>query len=678
MNRKSLRSPLRPGSPLDALPAGAYTVARPLLFCTGAPMRLAALALMLAASPSLAADKVPVLIDTDIGSDVDDAFALASAVASPEIDLVGVTTVGTAPDDRAWLVCRFLTQVGLKNVPVAIGGEPPEKTGIDGQIQYRRHPAVVFGRTLKPVKEPAHELMAKLARQHDGKLAVVCLGPLTNVARFMKEHPDEAKKVKRFVVMGGSIAVGYDGKPKPEPEWNIKCDVPAAKAVFAAGYPLSVVPLDATAIVALEKPAREKLFSAHTMLTWQVQNLYELWDKETPVLFDPVAVAAAVTEKHLALKPMRIEVGDTGMTLAKDGKPNATVATAIKANEFVTWYVDRVRSFGAETLPKKPGNASKLIEPGGFPVRVHVAEDYDTDIEKRWWMCGKAEAKDVRPGGVRAQRAVLTQDFDDKQGDTATMYRAVIFNPVPGPPTGSNTRLRFSYKLTGTDTIRVQLYSLTNGYHRYLSVSGLEQGKWAEGCVDLTQMRRPDGTGGPLAADERVDDVQFYVDPRAELLVDDIVLYDAAAKDEKRPFPKRVAFTAWFDTGKQGKEWPGDFEIVDHEKPRTGKAAKSVKGPGGDPRIRIGMRGARRLDAVTELGFKYRLTGAGAIKLELRSKGKPVPGTQATIFLHRDKWGDATAAFKLTGKEVADEIVFLPPDGTELLVDDVLLYTPGG
>src|SRR5207248_1588015 len=96
------------------------------------------------------------------------------------------------------------------------------------------------------------------------------------------------------------------------------------------------------------------------------------------------------------------------------------------------------------------------------------------------------------------------------QGDTTTVYRAVIFNPVPGPPMGSNTRLRFKYKLTGTDTIRVQLYSLTNGYHRYLSVSGLEQGKWLDGCVDMTQMRRPDGSGGPLAKDERIDDIQFY------------------------------------------------------------------------------------------------------------------------------------------------------------------------
>ena len=505
---------------------------------------------------------------------------------------------GTAAGDRAWLVCRFLTQITGKKKPeelppVAIGGAPPEKTEIDWQIQYRRHPAAIFNRTSKPVKEPAHELMAKLAKQHDGKLVVVCLGPLTNVAKFIKECPEEAKKVQRFVVMGGSVAVGYDSAPKPEPEWNIKCDIPAAKAVFTSGLSLTVIPLDATATVKVEKAAREKLFSAHTMLTSQVQNLYELWDKETPVLFDPVAVAAVFSDKFLTFKDLRLEVDDKGMTLAKEGKANCRVATAIKGNEFVEWYVDRVRAFGTESLPEKPKNASKLIDPGMFPAKVHVAEDYDTNIEKRWWMCGKAEVKDVRPGGVRAQRAVLTQDFDDRQGNMKTMDRAVIFNPVPGPPMGPNTRLRFSYKLTGTDTIRVQLYSLTNGYHRYLSVSGLVQGKWAEGCVDMTQMRRPDGTGGSLSSDERIDDIQFYIDPRAELLIDDIILYEAATTDEKRPFPKRIVFTAWFDTGKQGKEWPGDFEIVAHEKPRTWKYAKSVKGPDNEQIIRLGMRFAK-------------------------------------------------------------------------------------
>jgi inosine-uridine nucleoside N-ribohydrolase len=632
--------------------------------------------------------KVPVIIDTDIGSDVDDAFALALAVASPEFDVLAVTTVGGGnewdpyvgqrkdrDDHRAWLVCRFLTQVGVKNVPVAAGADPQPKLPIDGQIQYRRHPAAIYNRTMKPVPESAVELMARVLKERDG-VTIIALGPLTNVARLLKDQPDAVKRIDRIVLMGGSVAVGYDGTPKPEPEWNVKSDVAAAKAVFAAGIPLTVVPLDATSTVRLEKRQREAIFEAHTPLTWQVQNLYELWGRDTPVMFDPVTVWAAMDERILTMKELRLEVDDAGMTVAKEGKPNARVAVGINAEVFLLQFVERLRSYGHPTLPKPPGNPSKLIEPGNFPARVHAFEDYDTDVEKRWWMCGKLETKDVPAPGGRACRAVLTQDFDDKQGDTATTYRAVIFNPVPGPPMGPNTRLRFKYKLTGTDTIRVQLYSLSNGYHRYLSVSGLEQGKWLDGCVDMTQMRRPDGTGGPLAADERIDDVQFYVDPRAELLIDDVMLYDATAAGETRPFPKRVLFTGWFDTGKQGKEWPGDFAIVDHEKPRTWKAAKSVPGPEGKPWVRLDIRGERRLDAKTELRFKYRLSETAEVMIELynRKAGKVLAGH--TVKLPKGNWGEATVPFAPPADALVDEIRFRLPSG-ELLLDDVLLYTPG-
>src|SRR5262245_10077993 len=307
---------------------------------------------LIAASAFAQSDKRPVLIDTDIGGDIDDAFALALAVASPEIELVGVTTVGKGDkrdpyvryistdrdEDRAWLVCRFLTQVGLKDIPVAAGAEPQPKLPIDWQIQYRRHPAAVYNRTLKPVKESAAELMTKLAKARDD-LTIVALGPLTNVARFIKEQPEAAKRVKELVIMGGSIAVGYDGKPKPEPEWNFKADIAAAKAVLASGLRITLVPLDATANVKLDKQQRERLFSARTPLTYQLQNLYELWDKETPILFDPVAVRVVFGHKMLIGKRMGISVDDAGMTIADENKSDIRVMIGSKADELVEWYV---------------------------------------------------------------------------------------------------------------------------------------------------------------------------------------------------------------------------------------------------------------------------------------------------------------------------------------------------
>src|SRR5690606_27896799 len=118
-------------------------------------------------------------------------------------------------------------------------------------IQYRRHPAAIYNRTLKPVKESAVELMTRLLTERDG-VTIIALGPLTNVARLIAEQPELAKKkLKRIVVMGGSVTIGYDGKPKPEVEWNIKLDIPAAQTVFASKVPLLVVPLDATSHVTL-------------------------------------------------------------------------------------------------------------------------------------------------------------------------------------------------------------------------------------------------------------------------------------------------------------------------------------------------------------------------------------------------------------------------------------------
>ena len=617
--------------------------------------------------------RIPILLDTDIGSYIDDAFALGLALARPDVELVGVTTVGESAEDRAWIVCRFLTHLGRQDVPVAFGrGEQP-KGPLDWQIQYRRHPAVVWDRTAKPQKATAVELMYEKLKARPKEITIVAIGPLTNVAQLLKEHPDV--EPKGIVVLGGSVAVGYDGKPPAVAEWNIKQDVAAARTVFESGKFVYLVPLDSTTGISLSPLQRQKLFAAGTPLASQLCNLLELCEQPELALFDPVAVAAAIDNVFGARKIQKIHVADDGRTHVGEGRGAAWIVTSIDREAFVSWMCERLLAHGDPAWPKPPGNASQLAGQGGFPSRVHVAEDYDTDIEKRWWMCGKLETKDVPEGGRRACRAVLTQDFDDRQGDRGVSYRAVIFNPVPGPPMGPNTRLSFRYKLAGTDTIRVQLYSLSNGYHRYLSVSGLSQSEWQTATVDMTQMRRPDGTGGPLAADERIDDIQFYIDPRAELLIDDVILHDASAEGEKRPFPKRILFTGWFDTGKQGQEWPGDFEIVPHEKPRTWKFARSVANrDSGQPMLRIDLRGPRRLGAVTELTFQYRLAGGDSLTVELA-------GSRAELkSLKSGDWSETTVRFDMPQADredrVATEIRFLPPAGVTLDVDDVLLYEP--
>jgi purine nucleosidase len=630
------------------------------------------------------APKIPVLLDADLGSDIDDAFALGLVAASPELELRGVTTVSGDTETRAWMACRFLSHVGKREIPVAVGAEPQAKQEIGGQFQYHYHPAVLFNRTSRPVKESAVEFLYRKLKDDPGNITIIAVGPLTNVARLLDEHPDSKKLIRKIVSMGGSFRIGYDGKPKAEIEWNIRLDPKAARTVYESGVPLVIAPLDGSGTIRLERGLRKKLFDRSTLLTLQLQALYQMWDQETPVLFDPAAVALAISEDRFTMEDLHVLVDDKGMTTEGKGKPNARVAVGVKAKEFAEWFVDRVGSFGDRAYPPAAGN---LVEPAKkstkMPNRVHAFEDFETNIEKKWWLAGKLETKNVPPGSKRALQGILTQDFDDRQGVMATMYTAVVFNPVPGPPMGKNTRLRFRCWVKGSPIVRCQLYSLTNGYHRYLTIKDVPQETWTDYTVDMTHMRRPDGSGGPLSENERIDDIQFYVPPDAELKIDDILLYDEAAEGEQRPFPKRVHFTGLFDTGKQGKEWPGSFDIVD-KKPLPWRAAQSVKHPKtGLPWLEIGLRGPRPMAAKTHLAFRYRLQEGDSFDVALTNTKTGAEYAAPLRNLQRGEWASRTIDFNAVAGggpkvgESIDAIRFVAPARAMLQIDDLLLYEPG-
>lgn len=618
--------------------------------------------------------RTPVIVDTDIGDDIDDALALALVLKSPELEVRGITTVHGDAATRATLVCRMLHLIGRAEIPVAIGKSSPNPNRA-GQMQYAMRPSF----RKRPVKENAIEFMYAQLKANPGEITILTLGPLTNLAELIDKHPDCKKWIKRVVAMAGALEVGYNGKPPAEPEWNVKQDIKAAQAVFASDLPLVVVPLDATHDLKLEGKALSRVLQLGELLNNQLHALYQLWEKPTPILFDPLAVSVCIDEKWCKLEDRRLEIDDKGLLRAVRGKANARIALKVDRDKFMAWYVERVApKEDVKPIPLKITNPSKPVARGNFPNQVHVIENYETDIERRWWLSGKLEDKEkaVPPGSKRACRGVLTNDFDDLQGDPKAIYTAVIFNPVPGPPMGKNTRLGFRYWLKGTDRLRVQIYTLSNGYHRCLTLENLPQEKWQELTVDMTQCRKPDGKGGPLSENERIDDIQFYTDPGVELLIDDILLYDAALEGDERPFPARPLFTGWFDTGRQGQEWPGTFEVVPHAKPRAWKAAKSVLNPElKQPWIRLDLRGRRPLNAENHLRFRYLLTGAENFQIRFVDGDKKTEW-QTVKSLNKDEWSEANFRVPLPAEKWTHvrEIQFLLPPGGTLLLDDVLLY----
>jgi inosine-uridine nucleoside N-ribohydrolase len=150
---------------------------------------VAVLGILSAVGPAAAARppaKTPVLLDTDIGSTLDDAFALALVLASPELDLVGITTVHGDAYTRALIACRLLDQAGRGDVPVAPGRLPQDSPELRGEFQFGLRPAF----RKPPERLGAVDFLYGRLKARPGELTLLAIGPLTNVAELLRRHPD--------------------------------------------------------------------------------------------------------------------------------------------------------------------------------------------------------------------------------------------------------------------------------------------------------------------------------------------------------------------------------------------------------------------------------------------------------------------------------------------------------
>ena len=188
-------------------------------------------------------------------------------------------------------------------------------------------------------------------RAHPGEVTLIAIGPLFTVQAAIEKDPGTFRKLKRVVLMGGSVERGYDNskgeRQPPAPEWNIDRDPKGAQALFAAGVPIAMMPLDSTQIH-LETKERERIFAHGSAVTDQITLLYHQWmagsewHTATPTLFDPVTVAYVLHPELCPTKPMRIEVDEKGMTRAVDGKPNAEVCLASDEKGFMELLLNRL------------------------------------------------------------------------------------------------------------------------------------------------------------------------------------------------------------------------------------------------------------------------------------------------------------------------------------------------
>jgi len=276
---------------------------------------------------------IPIIIDTDIGDDPDDALALILALASSEVDVRGITIVSGDVGWRARIATRLLGMAGRSDVPVFLGsGEPRQMSGAEGKGVLDRP---YHGPEATVHTTPAVDWLVAESRR--APFHLVAIGPLTNVAAAIEQDREFARRLLGLTVMGGllderTMPIAWQHAIQERggagwPDYNMTCDPAAALTVARAGIPITWVTLDVTMRAPLRAAARDFLPPDHPLgaaLGRMIDAWHAAWfptalpppDDPSPVpadavaiLHDPLAVAALFPGEWLRLQPTRLASG---------------------------------------------------------------------------------------------------------------------------------------------------------------------------------------------------------------------------------------------------------------------------------------------------------------------------------------------------------------------------------
>ncbi|GHV13017.1 hypothetical protein FACS1894219_07080 [Clostridia bacterium] len=277
----------------------------------------------------MSSKKIPVILDTDIGGDIDDTWALAMLINSPELDLKLVTTSSNDPLFGAKIVGKLLDRAGRPDVQIGLGintqdrygyGYGNQKLWIEGYDLYTR----------KGVDNDGVGRLIKTIMDSPEKITVLAIGPLHNVYEALNREPRIADKA-RFVGMHGSIHLGYGGAAKPDAEWNVVADPYSCREVFKAPWEVTITPVDTCGLIVLEGEYMRRIKASEKPLAKAVIENYSAWlgdniatlnvENKSSTLFDTVAVYLAFSEELLNIEELPIKVTYNGFTQIDEKQP---------------------------------------------------------------------------------------------------------------------------------------------------------------------------------------------------------------------------------------------------------------------------------------------------------------------------------------------------------------------
>ncbi|GAC1427823.1 MAG: nucleoside hydrolase [Ktedonobacteraceae bacterium] len=308
-----------------------------------------------------------IILDTDPG--IDDALALFLALASPEITLEAITTVqgNVSLEQTTYNALTLLTLAGRTDIPVAYGCTEP-------LVRARVNAAHVHGLnglgdiklpepTIAPMEQQAVDLIIEKIMNNPGEIALVAIGPLTNIALAVRREPRIAQHVREIVIMGGAVCV--PGNVTPNAEFNIFADPHAAHIVFHAGWPLRLVSLDVTTRVSMQRQHVETLAAHGGKVTTAIQQMMVYYfdvfgpafGSTTFQMHDPLCLAAAFQPDLITWERAYVDVElagtlTLGETVGYFKRPNAPIpnmqlSVGVDSERFLNLFLERIgKTFG--------------------------------------------------------------------------------------------------------------------------------------------------------------------------------------------------------------------------------------------------------------------------------------------------------------------------------------------
>lgn len=280
--------------------------------------------------------KIPVILDTDIGGDIDDTWALYMLLNSPEVDVKLIVSDTGDTMYRAALTAKLLEVAERTDIPIGVGisegaWDGPQAPWL-GDYTLAHYPGEVY--------EDGVQALIDVIMASPDPVTLICIGPVPNIAAALEREPRIAENA-RFVGMHGSVRLGYGGSAVLSAEYNVKADVAACRAAFNAPWEVTITPVDTCGLIVLEGERYAQIRDSQLPTMRALMDNYRIWAKNvdwlevdtelrSSTLFDTVAVYLAFAEDLLTIEELGITVDDEGFTRIDGDARVVRCATAWK------------------------------------------------------------------------------------------------------------------------------------------------------------------------------------------------------------------------------------------------------------------------------------------------------------------------------------------------------------